>query len=127
MTTLASTIAEHTTTVFLNTDHFAESYTFESNTADDVTFNGIFDRATLKQSNADDANSEYADATLTISVDTYDALVAAVADFEMDGWITIAGQRYSIAGEIERDAAMVTVALSTTKIKTLRKVKPHGR
>lgn len=125
--TLADKIAEHTTSVFLNLDHFAESYTFESNAAADVVFNGIFDRSTLKQQNGDDANSELADAHLVISVDTLELLQAAVSDFTQDGWLAINGQRFSILGEVERDAAMVTLALSTTNLKTLRKVKPHGR
>lgn len=122
---LNDVIAEHATTVFLNTDHFADNYTFESNAADDIDFVGVFDRSTLKQSNTDEANSELADAYLVISVTTLGLLKAAVSDFEQDGWITINGQRFSILGEVERDSAMVTLALSTSDVKTLRKVRPH--
>lgn len=122
---LKTLIDDHATSVFLNLDHFAESYTFESNAAADIPFNGIFDRATLKQSNTDDANAELADAHLTITVATLELFQAAVDDFEQDGWITINGQRYSIAGETERDSAMVTLALMTSNVKTLRKVRPH--
>lgn len=125
--TLNDTISEHTTSVFLNLDHFAESYTFESNAADDIEFNGLFDRSTLTQTNTDDATTEKADGYLTIAVATLTLFQAAVPDFEQDGWIEINGQRFSITGEVERDAAMVTLALMTSNLKTLRKVKPHGR
>lgn len=123
--TLAEKIADDTTSVFLNLDQFAESYTFESNAAADIDFVGLFDRSTLKQTNTDDATTEQADGYLTIAVATLALFQAAVDDFEQDGWLTINGQRFSIAGEVERDSAMVTVALMSSKLKTLRKVKPH--
>ena len=125
--TLADKITEHSTTVFLNLDHFAESFTFNSNAAADIEFVGVCDKATLSQRNLDDANAEQADAHLVVSVATVALLQAAVSDFEQDGWITIDGQRYSIMGEVDRDSAMVTLALSTSNVKTLRKVRPHGR
>lgn len=123
--TLADKITAHTNEVFLNLDHFAETYTFESNSASDIEFVGLFDRGTVKQQNTDAANSEQADGYLTIAVATLVLFQAAVADFEQDGWISINGQRFSIAGEAERDSALVTLALMTSKLKTLRKVKPH--
>lgn len=125
--TLADKIAEHTTTVFLNTEHFAEPLVFASRAAADIAFNGVVDRAMLKTDNTDEANSELADAHLVVSAAVADSFQAAVPDFEQDGWITINGQRYSILGEVDRDDAMVTLALASRNVKTLRKVKPHGR
>ena len=123
---LKTLVDNHTTSVFLNLDHFAETYTFESRDADDISFVGVFDRATLKQANTGEATSELADAHLVVSTATVDLLKAAVSDFEQDGWITIAGQRFSILGEVDRDHAMVTLALASANLKTLRKVKPHA-
>lgn len=122
---LKDTIAEHTTSVFLNLDHFAEEYVFESNAAEDIDFVGIFDRAHEAIKNTPDANVEQFDALLTVSVATVALFQAAASDFEQDGWISIAGQRFSIVGEAERDSAMVTLMLATSKVKTLRRTNPH--
>ena len=122
---LKTLIAEHATSVFLNLDHFAETYVFESNAHADIEFVGLFNRASLNHSNTDEANAELADAHLTIAVATLELFQAAVNDFEQDGWLTINGQRFSITGEVDRDNAMVTLALMASTIKTLRKVKPH--
>lgn len=122
---LKDTIAEHATSVFLNIEHFADEYVFESNAAADIDFVGICDKATLTQRDTDEANSDHADAHLVVSVETVALFQAAVSDFAQDGWIQIDGQRYSIMGEVDRDSAMVTLALSTSKVKTLRKIKPH--
>jgi len=120
---LNDVIAEHATSVFLNLDHFAEPFVFQSNAAADIPFDGICDKASLTQRDNDEANSELADAHLVVSVETVSLLKEAVSDFAQDGWIVIDGQRYSITGEVDRDSAMVTLALSTSNVKRVRKVK----
>ena len=124
--TLADKIAEHTASVFLNSDHFAESFTFESRNADDIPFLGIFGKAVLKSTHTDEATADLADAEVTISVETLELFQAAVSDFDQDGWINVHGTRYSIAGEMEHDHAMVTLALKAANNKTLRRINPHG-
>jgi hypothetical protein len=124
--TLDDLINEHTDSVFLNLDHFAKPYTFESRAAAAVPFKGIFDNAKLMQQNTDEADAEQADATITVSYADAQLFAAAVPDFESDGWVTILGQRYSLTGELQNDGVLVVFALGLTNAKTFRRAYPSG-
>lgn len=121
MSAFTDQLSEHSANVFRNVEHFGEAFTFQSNAADDITVDGVFDNELTKSHAADVRDSEECDATIQcVPVEQYTAMRAAVLDFDKDGWIEVHGDKYSIVGTADRDAVSLTLKLALSKLKTFR-------
>ena len=107
--------------IAVDPDRLGDSFTFQSNAAEDITFDGVFDDDTTKSKPENGSTKDECDAKLhCVAAEKFDAMVAAVPDFEKDGWIAIHGDKYSIVGTCDRDDVSVTLKLALSKLKTFR-------
>ncbi|MFM9964445.1 MAG: hypothetical protein ACKV2Q_24850 [Planctomycetaceae bacterium] len=127
MSAFRDQLAAHQAT-FVSTEHFGESFTFESNAGADITFAGVLENDMAKSVSQPAADKEDCDARIQcVSAAKYDEMRAAVPDFDKDGWIEMHGDKYSIVGTADRDTVSVTLKLAISKLKIFRSSRSSRR